>query len=165
MMIIPSASPKPQRSLVGFCLSLGYLLPVRHSLLSQPRNLARRSCSLSLVDLLVGRLFSRVGLISDCLTCSCLQSTQERAYCVFTHFKDGSLFVTLNVLVFECKVMTFTFRKQKEKTAHSGHSCQCNCLSNPQASVLPVADRGYLRIGRLKSPAGKFVLSAALPRS
>ena len=50
-----------------------------------------------------------IGFVRDCLTCSCFQRTQQRAYCVFTYFEDGSLFVTLDIRVFKCKVMTFTF--------------------------------------------------------
>ena len=58
---------------------------------------------------LVGLLARWVGFVRDCLTRSCLQRAQERAYCVFTYFKDGSLFVALNVLVFKREIVAFAF--------------------------------------------------------
>jgi hypothetical protein len=52
--------------------------------------------------------------------------------------------------------VAFAFRKEKEKTVHSGDDGQRNRLPNPQAGVLPVADGGYLRIKQAKVSCGKF---------
>ena len=58
---------------------------------------------------------------------------------------------SLCVFVFDRHIVAFAFRKEKEKTAHSGDDGQRNRLPNPQAGVLPVTeDGGYLRIRQAK---------------
>ena len=82
--------------------------------------------------------------------------TQERTDGVLPYFEDDRLGVPLCVFVFDRHIVAFAFRKQKEKTAHSGDDGQRNRLPNPQAGVLPVADGGYLRIRPAEVSCGKF---------
>ena len=108
----------------------------------------------SLFDLLIG--LGWIGLVYDGFPGSCLEGTQERTDGVLPYFEDDRLGVPLCVFVFDRHIVAFAFRKEKEKTAHSGDDGQRNRLPNPQAGVLPVADGGYLRIRQAKVSCGKF---------
>jgi hypothetical protein len=97
-----------------------------------------------------------IGLVYGGFPGSCLEGTQERTDGVLPYSEDDRLGVPLCVFVFDRHIAAFPFRKEKEKTAHSGDDGQRNRLRNPQAGVLPVADGDYLRIKQAKVSCGKF---------